>query len=113
MTDVVRPFDVFNEVTFELSKIDLQGATTQALGARMGATVRSFDARMNADGAPPSAFKGWRGEREHVFFDSDSARRTCLGAACNHDVCCPPVYKVTSERVLFTEFDWCVTPPSS
>ena len=35
-----------------------------------------------------------------------SAHRTCCGALLNHDCCCPPVYRVTSERVLFTEWDW-------
>ena len=106
MTDVVKPFNVFSDITFELSKINLQGATTQALGSRMGATVWSFDARAGTDNAPQSAFKGWRGEQEHVFFDSIEAPRTCCGAMLNHDICCPPVYKVTSERVLFTDWDW-------
>ena len=35
-----------------------------------------------------------------------TAHRTCCGALLNHDCCCPPVYRVTSERVLFTEWDW-------
>ena len=51
MTDVVQPFDVFSQVTFELARINLQGATTQALGARMGATVWNHDARSGADNA--------------------------------------------------------------
>ena len=106
MTDVVRPFDVYNDITFELSKVNLQGATTQALGGRMGAHVWNFDARAGTDHAARTAFRGWRGEREHVFFDSIAARRTCAGALLNSDLCCPPIYKVTSERVLFTEWDW-------
>jgi hypothetical protein len=35
-----------------------------------------------------------------------TAHRTWCGALLNHDCCCPPVYRVTSERVLFTEWDW-------
>ena len=33
MPDVVHPFEVFSQLTFELAKIDLHGATTQALSA--------------------------------------------------------------------------------
>ena len=76
MPDVVQPFEVFSQVTFELAKIDLQGATTQALGARMGATVWNFDARTGADstgGQPAFKASGWKGEQEKVFFDSASA----------------------------------------
>lgn len=101
MTDVVRPFDVFNDLTFELSKINLQGATTQALGARMGATVWNYDARSGA----AETQKAWRGEKEHVFYDSLTARRTLIGGLCHMDCCCPPIYKVTSERVMYTEWD--------
>lgn len=102
MTDVVKPFDVYNELTFELSKINLQGATTQALGSRMGATVWNYDARAGTDGPTQ---KPWRGEKEHVFYDSLTARRTLCGALWNAECCCPPIYKVTSERVMFTEWD--------
>jgi hypothetical protein len=56
MTDVVNPFGVFNELTFELSKINLQGATRAGLGARMGATVWSFNSKE----------KPWRGEKEET-----------------------------------------------
>ena len=87
MTDVVQPFEVFSHITFELAKIDLQGATTQALGARMGATVWNYDARSGTDSAGgQQAFKsgGWKGEQEHVFFDSAPAavekeRPRCCG----------------------------------
>ena len=51
VTDVVKPFDVFNEVTFELSKINLRGATAAALGQRMGATIWNFDVRAGAEGS--------------------------------------------------------------
>lgn len=105
--DVVRPFDVFNEITFELSKINLRGAAAATLGARMGATVWSFDARAGADGPPIARDRGWRGERETVYYDSRTAPRTLLGACCHHDVCCPHEYKVTSERVTYTKWDLC------
>ena len=86
---------VFNDVTFELSKINLQGATTSALGARMGATVWGFDARSGADG-PASLSKPWRGDKEYVYYDSLTARRTCLGYLCAAECCYPPIYKVTA-----------------
>ena len=35
-----------------------------------------------------------------------TARRTCVGEVCNLPCCCPPIYKVTSERVLYTEWDF-------
>ena len=114
LPDVVAPFDVFNEVTFELSKINLQGATSSVLGARMGATVWGFDARSGAEGTPQGTSlrgspRGWRGEVEHVYYDSLSARRTCCGYVANAECCFPPIYKVTSERVVYTE---CVQPSS-
>jgi len=102
--DVVDPFHVFNDVTFELSKINLQGARDGALGARMGATVRNFDARSGVDGIATQS-RPWRGEQEYIYYDSLTARRTCLGHLCNVDCCCAPIYKVTSERVLYTEWD--------
>jgi len=103
MADVVKPFDVFNELTFELSKINLKGATTAALGQRMGATVWDFDARSGVDGSSSS---GFRGETETIYYDSNTARRTCFGYCCNMPCCCPPIYKITSERVMYTSWDW-------
>ena len=104
LTDVVKPFDVFNEVTFELSKINLSGAAAATLGARMGATIWSFDARSGADGPAVAPDRGWRGEREIVYYDSRTAPRTLIGSCCNHDVCCPHEYKVTSERITYTQW---------
>ena len=66
ISDVVKPFDVFNDITFELSKINLRGAAAAALGARMGATIWSFDARAGAEGPAVARDRGWRGEREAV-----------------------------------------------
>ncbi|KAL1519246.1 hypothetical protein AB1Y20_003505 [Prymnesium parvum] len=101
MPDVVSPFDVFADLTFELSKINLRGAVADALGKRMGAAVWDVHAR-GERGAP----KAWRGEKEVVHYDSQAAERTCLGHACHADCCLQPVYKITSERVLFTDWDW-------
>lgn len=86
MVDVVAPLDVFSSITFELSKINLRGAAASAVGAAMGASVWSFDARSGADG-PPS---GFRGQREVVHYDSSRARRTLLGHACHAECCCGP-----------------------
>ena len=105
VTDVVKPFDVFNEVTFELSKINLRGATAAALGQRMGATIWNFDARAGAEGPAVATDKGWRGERETVYYDSRMASRTCFGQCCHQDLCCPHEYRVTSERVTYTRWD--------
>ena len=78
-----------------------QGAVTQSLGQRMGATVWGFDARSGMEVEQ----KPWRGDKELVYYDSISARRTCVGMLCHLPCCCPPIYKVTSERVLFTKWD--------
>ena len=43
---------------------------------------------------------------EVVYYDSMNAKRTCIGYIFNADCCCGPVYKITSERVLYTEWDW-------
>ena len=77
MTDVRKPFDVFNEITFELSKINLQGATTQALGRRMGATVWSFDARSGTDNASQSAFQVRRVRSGRDFRHPMPIRASC------------------------------------
>jgi len=54
--------------------------------------------RLGMDGAATVAPAG-----EYVYYDSETARRTLLGMACNADCCLPPVYKITSERVLHVE----------
>ena len=66
-----------SDITFELSKINLAGATAGALGMRMGATYHAFDARSGLEAQPP---REWRGNAEHIFYDSVTAQRTCLGA---------------------------------
>lgn len=72
----------------------------------MGATVWKFDARAGTDGpaSAGAAAKPWRGAKEEVYYDSLTARRTIFGYLCNMSCCCPPIYKVTSERVMFTEW---------
>ena len=39
------------------------------------------------------------------YYDSITARRTFCGNICQLPCCFPPIYKVTSERVLFTQWD--------
>jgi hypothetical protein len=43
---------------------------------------------------------------EVVFYDSLAAERTFLGRICHHPFCCPNYFKFTSQRVLFTKWDW-------
>ena len=105
VADVVKPFDVFNEITFELSKINLKGAAAAALGQRMGATVWSFDARSSSLGPAVATNKGWRGDVETIFYDSRKAPRTCIGSCFHSDIFCPHEYKITSERVTYTQYD--------
>lgn len=78
MPDVVLPFDVFSDLTFELSKINLRGATADALGRRMGARIWDLDAR-----APHGmeARSAWRGDQEVVHYDSQAT------IACAQHVC--------------------------
>ena len=102
VSDVYRPMDVFNDLTFELSKIDLRGGAAQVLGGRMGATVWRLDARHDAP-PPPKPF---RGEKEFIYYDSESASRTCIGSVRNSEWCCAPAYKITSERVVFSDWDY-------
>ena len=49
----------------------------------MGAHVWNFDARAGTDHAARTAFKGWRGEREHVFFDSAPAAVEIFDYQCS------------------------------
>ncbi|KAL3905986.1 MAG: hypothetical protein SGPRY_010715 [Prymnesium sp.] len=69
MPDVVLPFDVFSDLTFELSKINLSNATADTLGRRMGASVWHLDAHSHQRGQ-----KMWRGEEEVVHYDSQASR---------------------------------------
>jgi len=98
VSDVYKPLDVFNELTFELSKVDLRGGAAQVLGARMGATVWRLDARHDA---PPA--KPFRGAREFTYYDSEGAARTCLGSVRNSEWCCAPAYyQCAAEKPLMS-----------
>jgi len=100
LSDVPRMFDVFNEVTFELSKINLKGHAGKCLGRRMGAMVMNMPAGYEGE---PQATKDI--DTEVVFYDSRTAKRTLLGKCCNMDCCYPTVAKITSERVMYSEWD--------
>jgi len=100
LSDVPRMFDVFNEVTFELSKINLKGHAGKCLGRRMGAMVVNYPA--GCDG-PPTVTRDI--DKELVFYDSRTAKRTLMGKLCNMDCCYPTVTKITSERVMYSEWD--------
>ena len=103
MTDIPQVFDLFSVLTLELSKMNLKDATALGLGTRMGATIRNYDARLGDNGAL-EAVNDPSGE-ETLFYDSVTAKRTTLGACCHHDICLPPVYKITSERIMYVEWD--------
>ena len=62
--------------------------------------VHSYDARVGAEGPAVTPNRG-----ELIFYDSVTAKRTILGRCCHLDCCLPPVYKITSERVMFVEWD--------
>ena len=102
MTDIPNVFDLFSTLTFELSKVNLKDAAALGLGSHMGATVWNYDARSRTDG-PAERVNDSRGES--IFYDSATAKRTFLGKCFHHDVCLPPVYKLTSERILYVEWD--------
>jgi len=100
VSDVSSVFDVFNEVTFELSKINLKGLAQMGLGKRMGAVVWHCPA--GSDGDPVMTIDM---NQERVYYDSRKAKRTRIAACCNMDCCFPNVYKITSERVMYVEWD--------
>lgn len=100
LTDVASMFDVFNETTFELSKINLKGHAGKSLGKRMGAVVWDYPA--GHDGPPT---KRMDMDIEKIYYDSRSAKRTWLGWCCNADCCFPDIYKITSERVLYSKWE--------
>jgi len=109
--DVAQVFDVFQNLTFELAKMNLKGLAGKGLGRLMGAVTWQRPA--GGDGDP---VKHIDPNLELVYYDSTKAKRTWLGYCCNADCCFPPIYKVTSERVLYTEWDWwylCDNPAAS
>ena len=100
ITSVPNVYNVFSELTFELAKLNLRDAAAVGLGTRMGAVVWDHDARSGAEGPASKEIK-----EELVFYDSVTATRTIIGGFCHLDCCLPPVYKITSERVLYVEWD--------
>ena len=102
ITDVPNVFDLFSTLTLDLSKVNLKDAAALGLGSHMGATVWNYDARSRTDG-PAERVNDPQGES--IFYDSVTAKRTTLGKCFHHDVCLPPVYKITSERVMYVEWD--------
>lgn len=100
LSDVPSLFDVFNDVTFELSKINLKGHAGKCLGRSMGAAV--WNAPAGYDGP---AQKTTDMSQEIVYYDSRTAKRTWLGWCSNIDCCFPNVYKITSERVMYAEWE--------
>jgi len=111
MVDVPRVYEVYSLMTFELAKMNLRDAAALGLGTRMGAVAYSHDARYGMEGPATTPNLS-----EVCFYDSVTAKRTWLGAACHLDCCLPPVYKITSERILYVEWNWwhpCDTPLTS
>ena len=100
VTDVPHVYEVFSGLTFELAKMNLRDATAMGLGNRMGAVTRVHDARYGMEGTATTTGAG-----ELVFYDSVKAKRTWIGRFFHLDCCLPPVYKITSERILYVEWD--------
>ena len=101
MLNVPKVFSVFNEMTYELSKLNLGGLAQKGMGQRMGAVVYDFDARSGATGPVT------RQDKELMFYNSDTAERTLIGRCCHMDCCCPGQYRFTSERVMYTTWEFC------
>ena len=96
VTDVVKPFSVSPaRCTFELSKINLRGATAAALGQQMVTGVWNFDARAGTEG--PAVATDGMARRGEQSYDSRMASRTCFGRCCHQDLC-PHGIGVTSRR---------------
>ncbi|GMH95772.1 hypothetical protein TrVE_jg12746 [Triparma verrucosa] len=100
VTDVPNVYEVYSTMTFELAKMNLRDAAAVGLGTRMGAVAWSHDARSGAEG-PATIEPG----RELVFYNSVTAKRTLLGRLLHLDCCLPPVYKLTSERIMYVDWD--------
>jgi hypothetical protein len=101
ISDVPRVIKVFQELTFELASMNLKNLAGKGLGQIMGAVTWDFPA--GHDGAP---IKRIDKSKEVVYYDSRGAGRTWIGWCLNADCFCVPEYKITSERVIHTEWDW-------
>ena len=96
ITDVPRVYSIYSLMTFDLAKMNLKSAAATGLGTRMGAAVYHHHA--GTDGSSGFGESVTMNDEEVSFFDSVTADRTCCGALWNMDCCCPPIYKITSER---------------
>ena len=45
-------------------------------------------------------------DEELTFYNSRSVRRNCCGAICHMDCCFPAMYRLTSERILHTTWEY-------
>ena len=103
LSDVPNVFSVFQELTFDLAKMNLRGLASKGLGKLMGAVTWQYPA-----GSDGEAVKHVDKDKELVYYDSVSASRTWLGWCCNANWCCGPVYKITSVGVFFSFVCVCV-----
>ena len=101
ISDVANVGDVFQRISFELSKLNLETANIMGLGKRMGAVTWELPA-----GGQGPVEKRVDLEQELVYYDSRKAKRTWCGVLCQLDCCFQPEYKVTSERVMYTDWEW-------
>ncbi|CAD7937731.1 unnamed protein product [Amoebophrya sp. A25] len=101
LNDVPEVAARFQEMTFFLSKMNLKGLAAKGLGRLMGAVTWTFPA-----GYEGAAVKNIDKNRELVYYDSETAKRTVCGQICHLHICAKPQYKLTSERVLYTEWDF-------
>jgi len=81
--------------------MSLRGLAAKGLGKLMGAVTWNWPAGM--EGAPVKTVDK---NMEAIYYDSTTAKRTWLGKCFNGDCCCAPEYKITSERILYTEWDF-------
>ena len=100
-SDVPDVYSVFGGLSLELAKLNLRDAAALGLGNRMGATVHDHDTRFGMLGNDENG----NAMGEHIFYDSVTAKRTLLGGCCHSDCFFPPVYKITSERIMYVEWD--------
>lgn len=103
MTDIPGVYNLYSTMTLQLSKMNLKSAAMVGLGTRMGAVVWNYDARSGANG-PAEATNDPLSES--LFYDSVEAERTALGRIFHHDCCMPPIYKITSERLMYVDWDF-------
>jgi hypothetical protein len=100
LNDVPSVFEVFNDMTFALSSINLKDTAAMGLGERMGAVIYW---EHQPDGPPKRKIDK---SKETVLYDSAKTERSCLSYICNAECCLQPEYKITSERVMYMQWDY-------